>query len=332
MNMLDSEIRELHLFAGIGGGIYGGQLLNHRCVGGVEIDEFCQKVLLQRQADKWMDPFEIYGDITTLKGGCFNGTFDILAGGFPCQAFSHAARGKNIVSKDLWCEMLRFTEESEAPIVFAENVTLRALKIARKDLEGIGYKVKLCKLSNHELGGDHRRNRYWLLAIKNNKIFKKVSKHVLALPVFDGHYWVKSPNMLGYDNECLERRKQLKAIGNAQSPIVAATAFRILTNRHVNTNIKDSVNVCESEIKAVFKLQTSWIQNEYGIDFGWVHTPTTMANYTCPSMMKHAGCRNYKVVFGKPEPQDAEYLMGFPIGASIPCSLDIENYKKWINK
>lgn len=31
-------MRELHLFAGIGGGILGGMLLGHRCVGAVEID------------------------------------------------------------------------------------------------------------------------------------------------------------------------------------------------------------------------------------------------------------------------------------------------------
>lgn len=29
-------MRELHLFAGIGGGILGGMLLGHRCVGAVE--------------------------------------------------------------------------------------------------------------------------------------------------------------------------------------------------------------------------------------------------------------------------------------------------------
>ena len=33
-------MRELHLFAGIGGGILGGMLLGHRCVGAVEIDPY----------------------------------------------------------------------------------------------------------------------------------------------------------------------------------------------------------------------------------------------------------------------------------------------------
>lgn len=43
-------MRELHLFAGIGGGILGGMLLGHRCVGAVEINPYCRKVLANRVA------------------------------------------------------------------------------------------------------------------------------------------------------------------------------------------------------------------------------------------------------------------------------------------
>ena len=78
-------IKEFHLFAGIGGGIYGGKLLGHTCCAGVEIDEFCQSILKQRQEDGWMEPFDIYGDLTKLKGDNFKDSFDVLCGGFPCQ-------------------------------------------------------------------------------------------------------------------------------------------------------------------------------------------------------------------------------------------------------
>lgn len=37
-------IKEFHLFAGIGGGIYGGYILGHSCCGAVEIDDFCKEV------------------------------------------------------------------------------------------------------------------------------------------------------------------------------------------------------------------------------------------------------------------------------------------------
>ena len=46
-------------------------------------------------------------------------------------------------------------------------------------------------------------------------------------------------------------------------------------------------------------------------------------------MMKHQGCRNFKVVFGRPEPNNAEYLMGFPIGASRVQPMSIDNFNKW---
>ena len=46
-------------------------------------------------------------------------------------------------------------------------------------------------------------------------------------------------------------------------------------------------------------------------------------------MMKHQGCRNFKAVFGKPEPDNAEYLMGFPLGASNPQPMTIDNFNKW---
>lgn len=47
----DIIINEFHFFAGIGGGIYGGELLGHRCCAGVEIDKYAQGVLRQRQPE-----------------------------------------------------------------------------------------------------------------------------------------------------------------------------------------------------------------------------------------------------------------------------------------
>lgn len=322
-------IKEFHLFAGIGGGIYGGKLLGHQCCGGVEIDEFCQSVLKQRQKDGWMEEFPIYGDITKLNGNPFKGTFDILCGGFPCQAFSHAAHGKNIAEKNLWTEMLRFVKESDAPVVFGENVTIKALQKAKCDLESIGYSVEMCKLSCGELGADHRRDRFWLLAIKNYDIFNQIANNISKLPIFEGKYWSKSPKEVGNEISVSNRRQQLKAVGNAQSPFVAATVFRILVNRHLYHKFSKPI-VDKSEIEEVFKVQQTWIKRTYGDDFGYVHTPTTMANYSAPSMMKHLGCRNFKEVFSKPTPANAEYLMGFPQGASSLEHLDNKNLKKWI--
>ena len=322
-------IKEFHLFAGIGGGIYGGKLLGHVCCAGVEIDEYCQKILKQRQQDKWFEEFPIYGDLTKLSGTPFKEQFDILCGGFPCQAFSHAAHGKNIAEKNLWGEMFRFVQESNAPIVFGENVTLKAIDKAKVDLESLGYRVERCKLSCGDLGADHRRDRYWLLAVRDKSIFEKVSKHLTKLPRLNLQYWSQTPEQVGEEVIVVNRRAQLKAIGNAQSPMVAASAFRFLVNRHL-TNKYHGVLALKEEIDAVYESKKTWIKQTFGEQFGYVHTPTTMANYSAPSMMKHQGCRNFVTVFGKPTPHNAEYLMGFPIGASSLTPLNTNNIEKWV--
>jgi len=53
-----------------------------------------------------------------------------------------------------------------------------------------------------------------------------------------------------------------------------------------------------------------------GIVGGYVHTPTTKANFLAASMQKWPSCRNYVKAFGgqKITPEQFEFLMGYPIG------------------
>jgi site-specific DNA-cytosine methylase len=59
-------VRELHLFAGAGGGILGGMLLGHVPVCAVEIDPYCRQVLAERQADGNLPPFPVFEDVRYL--------------------------------------------------------------------------------------------------------------------------------------------------------------------------------------------------------------------------------------------------------------------------
>lgn len=319
-------IKEFHLFAGIGGGIYGGEILGHHCCAGVEIDDFCKRVLLQRQNDGWLPEFPLYDDIRTLDGKVFKNGFDVLCGGFPCQAFSTAAHGKNIAEKNLWDYMLKFAEESEAPVVFGENVALKAIARAKTDLERIGYTVTFCRLSCKDLGADHQRNRFWVMGIKDKNVFDKVATRLVSFPKLSGRCWAQAP-IVEYPAEVKHRREQLKGIGNAQSPLVAATAFRILVNRHIGMDYS-SLTVSREELAKVYAPLKTWIRQTYG-DVGGIHTPTTMANYHCASMMKHQSCRNFVRVFGEPQPLNGEYLMGMPIGISSPEKINLSYLETW---
>ena len=325
---IETMIKEFHLFAGIGGGIYGGKMLGHQCVAGVEIDEYCKKVLLQRQQDGWMDHFDVYGDLTQLHGDKFRGTFDVLCGGFPCQAFSYAAHGNNLEEKNLWPEMKRFVIESNAPIVFGENVTIEAIEIAANELQELGYKVERCRLACMDLHADHKRPRFWLLAIKDEECFNKVAQHIISLPKFTAEFWKTNPHEITYPAPVPILAPQKRGVGNAQAPIAAAIAFRVLVNRHLHHTTKN-VSPSEDEIKNVFESCTTWIQSQNPGDPIYIHTPTTMGNYHYKSMMKHPSCAKYVRVFGKPTALHAEYLMGFPIGASSPYALSIDNFNIW---
>jgi site-specific DNA-cytosine methylase len=331
MNKSISKIREFHLFAGIGGGILGGKILGNECVASVEIDKYCQTVLKQRQEDGWIEKFEIYDDIHKLNGKDFKDSFDVLCGGFPCQAFSYAARGNNILEKNLWPEMLKFAQESDAPVVFAENVTAQAIMTAKKDLEEIGYNVSSCKLSCSDLGADHKRPRFWLLAVKSKATLLKISNNEKELPRFSAKFWELDPNKIIYPVPVPILAPQKRGVGNAQAPIAAAVVFRILIKRQMNNDFS-MTNASNEEISVVFQKSETWISKQYPNDPIFIHTPTTMGNYHYKSMQKHPSCAKYVKVFGKPNALHAEYLMGFPTGYSSPFPLKKDEFKLWMKK
>ena len=94
-------MRELHLFAGAGGGILGGMLLGHTTVCAVEIEPYCRQVLLQRQRDGILPKFPIWDDVCTFDGKTWRGKVDIVAGGFPCQDISSAGGGQEFLEPEV---------------------------------------------------------------------------------------------------------------------------------------------------------------------------------------------------------------------------------------
>lgn len=220
-------MNELALFAGAGGGLLASHLIGHNIVCAVERDEYCIEVLIQRQNERTLPPFPIWDDICKFDGRPWRGTVDLVSGGFPCQAFSSAARGRNIGEKDLWGEMCRVIREVQPKVVFAENVSERAILQAQNDLLELGYNSKYLKLSAKDVGADHERDRFWLLAYTDyySKLCSAFNAEAPLVQELRNGVWETFPGELRVSDGMAFRMDRLKALGNGQVPLVAASAW-----------------------------------------------------------------------------------------------------------
>ena len=135
-----------------------------------EIDEYCQKVLALRfpESVKYKDIKELTGE--KIKNEV--GTVDIVAGGFPCQPFSVAGKQRGTADdRNLWPEMLRIIKEVRPAWVVGENVSGIIpiyLDTILADLETEGYAARTFVFPAHALGANHRRERIWVVAHRND--------------------------------------------------------------------------------------------------------------------------------------------------------------------
>lgn len=166
-------MKELSLFTGMGGGIYGGLILGWETVAYVEQDQYCQKVIKQRIADGWFHSGNIYGDIQEFNKNHakqYTGKIDILTGGFPCQPFSVAGKREG-TSDDRWLfdEIIKTIKIVQPRRLLFENVpgilTSNAIIKIYESLVKIGYRPKApLVLGSADCGNIHKRERVWIFA------------------------------------------------------------------------------------------------------------------------------------------------------------------------
>ncbi len=223
-------MNELHLFAGAGGGILGGMLLGHTCVCAVEIEPYCRKVLLQRQRDGILPKFPIWDDVRTFDGRPWRGVADVVCGGFPCRGYSTATAGKH-TAEDFWPEMGRVVADVAPRYVFAENTARRAIEAAAEQLHSMGYIVKATPLCAADVGADHIRKRYWLLAHTDlrSELLRPLNAEVARVPSVPPCIWKTYPDKSRMADGLADRLDRLKAIGNGQVPAVVKLAWETLS-------------------------------------------------------------------------------------------------------
>ncbi len=160
-------MRELSLFTGVGGGLLGTKLLGWTCVCAVEIEPYCQEVLVRRQADGWLDPFPIWPDVRTFDGTAWRGRVDVVTAGFPCQPFSLAGKRKGADDeRNGWPDTARIIGEVRPRYALLENVPglLRSgyFGTVIGDLAALGYDARWDVFSASECGAPHQRDRLWI--------------------------------------------------------------------------------------------------------------------------------------------------------------------------
>lgn len=150
------------LCQGIGGADLALEAHGHTVAWGAEFDPAPASVC----AHHWPD-VPNHGDITTIDWGAVE-PVDILSAGYPCQPFSTAGRRQGTNDdRHLWPAVRHAVASLRPRYVFLENVrghlSLGAA-IVVADLAALGYVSTWGLLGSSDVGGCHRRIRWWLAA------------------------------------------------------------------------------------------------------------------------------------------------------------------------
>lgn len=249
-------MRFLSLFAGIGGFDLGLERSGWQCVGQVEIEPFCQKVLAKHWPNVWR-----WNDVRTLTGELVRehcGHIDAIVGGFPCQDISYAGKGAGIEGErsGLWSEIYRMVCEVRPRFLVVENVAAllnRGMGVVLGDLAACGYDAEWRVFSACELGAPHSRDRVFIVAYPNGKRcggyfnfqheisprfshwkaapsspeWRNVQRWLKSL-VQDGNGILDAAELQRMDDGLPERMDRLKALGNAIVPQVAEVIGRAI--------------------------------------------------------------------------------------------------------
>lgn len=156
------NFRFIDLFAGIGGIRLGFESVGGRCVFSSEFDEDACKTY---EANFGEHPS---GDITKIDAKDIP-DFDILLGGFPCQAFSIIGKKEGFANETcgtLFFDIERILKEKMPPAFMLENVRNltahdkgKTFKVIKEHLEALGYHVHAKVLNALDYGVPQKRER-----------------------------------------------------------------------------------------------------------------------------------------------------------------------------
>ena len=291
------------MFAGIGGICLGFKEAGADIVWANEIDHSaCETYRLNFDGA----PYLVEGDIHDISPGP-NVCFDIVAAGFPCQAFSVAGyrKGFEDARGTLFFEVLRIIREKGPRTVFLENVKNlmthdggRTYSVIRSCLEEEGYAVTERVLNTMEYGGiPQNRERIYVVAFKKRA-----------------------------DGSCPEM-----------------DAFRFPEPEKLEKGIHDLIDVHEKKPESLYyrpdhpyyqKLDEAMTNPDTVYQWRRVYVRENKSN-VCPTLTANMGTGGHNVpiirdVFGirKLTPEECLRFQGFPERFSFPKMANSHKYKQ----
>ena len=169
------SFRFIDLFAGIGGIRLGFESAGGHCVFSSEFDESACKTY---EANFGEYPS---GDITKIAASDIP-DFDILLGGFPCQAFSIIGKKEGFANETcgtLFFDIERILKEKMPPAFMLENVRNlvahdngNTFKIIKSHLEALGYHVYAKVLNAIDYGVPQKRERIIIVGFLDDVSFE----------------------------------------------------------------------------------------------------------------------------------------------------------------
>ena len=178
--MKQESIRFIDMFAGIGGFREGLQLAGgFQCVGFCECDKYAQQSYraLFDCEEEWYSSDARKIDPDELP------EFDLLCGGFPCQAFSVAGHRKGFGDPrgTLFFELARLAEARKPRYLLFENVpgllnhdSGRTFATILDALDRLGYHVEWQVLNSKDFGVPQSRRRVYIIGYLDERCRGKV--------------------------------------------------------------------------------------------------------------------------------------------------------------
>ena len=185
-----SKLTSIELFCGAGGLALGMHNAGIKSQMLIDFDKDSIKTI-QRNRPNWNSHC---ANVKEIDLDDYEGQIDIMAGGFPCQAFSYA--GKSLGFADtrgtLFYEYARLIEQVKPRLVLAENVkgllnhdSGRTLQVIVRELENLGYEVAYRILRAQFLDVPQKRERLIIFGlrkeIKNAIYFPEEKNYTINL-------------------------------------------------------------------------------------------------------------------------------------------------------